>query len=48
MDRATLTPNKPLFLYAAFTTIHMIQVENKFIEMNQHLEGSDEVRLNAL
>ena len=49
IDRAaTLTPNKPLFLYLAFTTIHTpIQVENKFIEMNQHLEGSDEVRLNA-
>eukprot|EP00944_MAST-04C_sp_MAST-4C-sp1_P014091 g14091.t1 len=49
IDRAAaLTPNKPLFLYLAYTTIHTpLQVPTKYIEMNRHLQGSDEVRMNA-
>ena len=45
---ASTTPEIPLFMYVAFTTIHTpLMVDERFIQQNQHMQGDDEIRINA-
>lgn len=45
---ASTTPEIPLFMYVAFTTIHTpLMVDETYIQRNQHMQGTDEIRLNA-
>jgi arylsulfatase B len=45
---SSTTPNIPLFMYVAFTTIHTpLMVDEKYIQQNMHMTGSDEIRINA-
>ena len=45
---SSTTPKVPLFLYVAFTTIHTpLMVDERYIQQNQHMTGSDEIRMNA-
>ena len=48
INRAATLPHQPLFLYLAYTTIHTpLEVDRRYIDMNAHMEGSHEIRVNA-
>ena len=45
---AATAPEMPLFMYIAFTTIHTpLMVDQQYVDMNQHMKGSEEIRISA-
>ena len=47
-EHAAMASGVPLFMYVAFTTIHTpLMVDERYISMNQHMKGDDEIRINA-